>query len=357
MGGGPAGCAAAIVLARGGVSPLLIERAAGDRNVVCGGFLGWDALAALRRLGVDADALGAGRITRLRLISGRERVDAALPRPAAGLSRRALDRELMRLAVESGANALRGIGVKAADPAGHSVRLDDGKEIACEALLLATGKHELRGLARPLANRTDLAAGLRVSLPATATRQAALAGTIELHLFDGGYAGLLLQEDGTANLCFSVSRRRLSAAGSPKNLLTEIVAEAPILGERLEGQLPAELEAVAGVPYGWIAKSTGPGVFRLGDQAGVIASLAGDGIAIALTSGEGAARALLDGGPEAAHAWQGRFAARARRPIHVAEALRHAAERATPRNVLMQIIGFAPGLATAAAGLTRIGKG
>ncbi|HZF94101.1 MAG TPA: FAD-dependent monooxygenase, partial [Allosphingosinicella sp.] len=44
VGGGPAGAAAAIALARAGAAPELIERSAGPRDVVCGGFLGWDAL-------------------------------------------------------------------------------------------------------------------------------------------------------------------------------------------------------------------------------------------------------------------------------------------------------------------------
>ena len=76
-------------------------------------------------------------------------------------------------------------------------------------MFLATGKHELRGAAR----RDRRAAGLgRAARRACARRRrwrGALAGTIELHLYDGGYAGLLLQEDGAANLCLSVSRARM----------------------------------------------------------------------------------------------------------------------------------------------------
>jgi 2-polyprenyl-6-methoxyphenol hydroxylase-like FAD-dependent oxidoreductase len=44
IGGGPAGCAAALTLMRGGVRAELIERTAGEHDVVCGGFIGWDAL-------------------------------------------------------------------------------------------------------------------------------------------------------------------------------------------------------------------------------------------------------------------------------------------------------------------------
>jgi flavin-dependent dehydrogenase len=229
------------------------------------------------------------------------------------------------------------------------VRLDDGEEIEAGALILATGKHELRGLARPLEGRSEPpAAGLRAAIPATP----GLEGAIELHLFDEGYAGLLVQEDGTANLCLSVSRRRLAEAGSPEALIAALAREAPRLGDRI-GTVPESWEAVAGVPYGWRARRTEAGLYRIGDQAAVIASLAGDGIAIALTSGTAAAEDLLAG--EGAPAFQRRFAARARRPVAIAEALRHAAERPRRRAALLGLVATFPSLLPIAARLTRIG--
>ncbi len=347
VGGGPAGSAAAITLGRAGRAPELIERSAGPRDVVCGGFLGWDALAALKRLGVDPASLGARLITRLRLVAGERSSEAQLPAAAAGLSRRRLDEALLEAAVRAGADVRRGRAVRAAE--GRQVRLDDGEEVEAHALILATGKHELRGLARPLEGHRELpAAGLRAAIPATP----GLEGVIELHLFNEGYAGLLVQEDGMANLCLSVSRRRLAKAGSPEALVAELVREAPRLAARIGG-IPGNWEAVAGVPYGWRARRTEEGLYRIGDQAAVIASLAGDGIAIALTSGITSAEALLAGA--GATDFQRRFATRARRPVAVAEALRHAAERPRRRAALLGLVGALPGLLPIAARLTRIG--
>ncbi|HEY0324517.1 MAG TPA: FAD-dependent monooxygenase, partial [Allosphingosinicella sp.] len=141
VGGGPAGSATAMTLARGGAEVELIERQAGPHDVVCGGFLGWDALAALRRLGVDYEKLGARPIARLRLASGRRVVEARLPRMAAGLSRRRLDEALLGEAERSGAAISRGLAARSGDPADRTVRMEDGSEIRCGALFLATGKH------------------------------------------------------------------------------------------------------------------------------------------------------------------------------------------------------------------------
>ncbi|HEX8641931.1 MAG TPA: FAD-dependent monooxygenase [Allosphingosinicella sp.] len=350
VGGGPAGAAAAIALARSGTMPVVIERSESERDVVCGGFLGWDALAALRRLGVDPAALGARPIHRLRLIDGKRTIETDLPQAAAGLSRRRLDGTLLRRAEEAGASVLRGRAARALDEG--CVRLDDGEALTGDAIFLATGKHELRGAARELGGK-DGAVGLRTALAPSPALDGCLAGTIELHLFDRGYAGLLLQEDGSANFCLSIARSRLAEAGGPQALIADLIAEAPRLAARLD-RVPSQWEAVAGVPYGWRAREGEAGLFRLGDQAAVIASLVGDGIAIALNSGMAAASSYMGSGPGAAIAFQRDFSAQAARPVRLAEALRALAEHRGRRRLFMALARV-PGVTRAAARLTRIG--
>jgi flavin-dependent dehydrogenase len=352
VGGGPAGSAAAIALARAGVEAELVERSQGRHDTVCGGFLGWDALAALDRLGLDPAALGARPIRRLRLISAKREVEVPLPRPAAGLSRRLLDEALLEAAQRAGTSIRRGRTVRAADLAERRIRLDDEEALAGDALVLATGKHELRGAARPVDISTR-PLGLRTSLKPGAELAAALEGVIELHLHDGGYAGLLLQEDGRANLCLSASRDRLKDAGGIEPLVARLADELPAFAARLAGGEASGWSAVSGVPYGWRASGTVEGVYRVGDQAAVIASLAGDGIAIALESGIAAARAIA-GGISAAD-FQRDWAKRARRPVGLAEVLRLSAERKMAREAMMGLLGWFPSLAPLAARLTRIG--
>lgn len=348
VGGGPAGAAAAIGLARAGAMPVVIERSPGPRDVVCGGFLGWDALAHLRRFGLDPARLGARPIDRVRLVAGTRVVEADLPGEAAGLSRRTLDAALLQLAEDAGATVLRGRAVRAVE--GHWVRLDDGHEIEADSLFVATGKHELRGIARDLGDR-PVSVGLRAALASTPKLDQALAGTVELHLYDGGYAGLLVQEDGRVNLCLTVGQGRM--ADGRAAFLSALLTEAPLLAERIGG-LPKDWEAIAGVPYGWRAVATSPGIYRVGDQAAVIASFAGDGIAVALASGAGAAQACLHGDGKGARAWQAEFARRAARPLKVAEALRHMAEHRGERAAMMRLAKVG-GLAGLAARLSRIG--
>ena len=352
VGGGPAGSAAAIGLARAGMPPLLIERDAETRDALCGGFLSWATIARLAKLGVDPFALAAHRIDRVVLLHGPREAAADLPAPAAALSRRVLDTALLAGAEAAGARIERGIGARAFDDG--ALRLDDGGRIAGDALILATGKHELRGAARPRPDR-NAAIGLRWRLAPSPALTRLVAGRIELHLFRGGYAGLALQEDGGANLCLAVRPARLAEADNrPDSLLAQLAGEAPALAERVGAAAAVgPAQAIANIPYGWRATTGEPGLYRVGDQCGVIPSLAGEGMAIAIASGCAAADAIRRGAP--AIDFQPRFARRLHRPISLAAALWHAAEHPAGARALLAAVRTAPSLATLAARLTRIG--
>ena len=347
IGGGPAGSAVAITLARGAARPLLIERSEAPHATVCGAFLGWDALKGLHALGVDPWSLGARPIDRVRIVAGNRVVERPLPHRAAGLSRRGLDEALLEAATAAGTEVRRGVVARRVDDQG--VHLNDGSTLPAQALFLATGKHALRGLPRE-----GVSAGARVGLRVSIAPQPGLAGVIELHLLQGGYAGLLEQEDGGVNLCLSIDAARLAqAGGSPDRLAASLAREAPRLADRVD-RIEEAWSAVAAVPYGWRGTTTQPGCFRVGDQAAVIASLAGDGIAIALASGRAAATAWLEGGDAAAPGYQHAFAARAARPLRIAEMLRAGAERPAVAAPLLAIMHM-PGALGLAARLTRIG--
>ncbi len=355
VGGGPAGSAAAIGLARRGVATLLIERDAAPRDALCGGFLSWRTLATLAHLGIDAAALGARPIGRVRIVAAARTIEAALPGRAVGLSRLALDAALLAEAAAAGATIERGVAARAAEAG--KIRLDDDRIITPLALFLATGKHELRGLARPRdAAGDDPALGLRFRLTPTPSLTQTLDGMIELHLFDRGYAGLLLQEDGSANLCMAVHRSRLAEAeGRPQRLLERLAVESPGLAARLDAAAAVgPAQAVSQVPYGWRARRGEAGLFRLGDQAAVIPSLAGEGVGIALASGLLAAETFATHGAAGGDRYQRRLAARLRLPLAIAGALRGIAERPGSARPLLAIGRSAPWLLNPLARLTRI---
>jgi len=351
VGAGPAGCAAAIVLARGGAQPLLVDRDAEIGDALCGGFLSWRTAERLRGLGVDPEALGAHPVERLLLFGNGRPVEIALPKRAFGLSRKTLDTALRQRAVAEGARL-----------AIDTVRQIDGLHVAGRAhdwqaasLFLATGKHDVRGAARPRSAK-DPALGLRLRIKPSPGLARRLAGTIELHLFDGGYAGIVLQEDGSANVCLAVRKSLIGEAGAnPSHLLARLAASHPHFALRLEtGWRKARVDTIGSVPYGWSTQVTEPGVFRLGDQAAVIPSLAGEGIDIALASGIAAAEAWLAGGPEAARSYQLALRERVRGPLTWAGAAWGLAERPMVTRLALAAARFAPSLVGRLVEATRL---
>ncbi len=304
-GGGLAGAASACALAQAGQAVTLIERDHAPVDKICGEFLSIEAQESLAALGLDVAALGGHPIGRLRLIYGSAAVAVDLPFTGIGLTRKRLDAALLDHAQRAGVNILRGVAIKRVE-AGAALALDlaDGTRLEATTLLLATGKHELRGAARPVAAPGDLV-GFKMYFRLNPAARAQVADHIELFLFDRGYAGLQLVEGGVANLCLLVTRARLAAlGGSWVALLADLQRETPILAERLAGATPLLDQAltIARVPYGFIHRPTEADpaqLFRLGDQAGVIHSFTGDGMAIALHSAALAVAAITNGEPSA----------------------------------------------------------
>lgn len=349
LGAGPAGCAAAIELARGGAAPMLMDRDETVGDALCGGFMSWRTVATLHEFGLDPEMLGARRVTSLALFARQARSEANLPEPAWGLSRHALDMAMRDAAVGAGAaleiDRARGLS---------RGRIEGERQVwRSDAIFLATGKHDVRGESRPRRSG-DPALGLRLRIPEQGELEALIGDRIELHFFDGGYAGIVLQEDGSANVCLAVRKSMLAdAGGDPRALLDRLADTHTAFGDRMAfaaRDLP--VDTIGSVPYGWIARDTDPGLYRLGDQAAVIPSLAGEGMGIAVASGRDAARAWLAG--KAAPEWQRDFARRARRPVAMAGLVWNLAERPAFGRALIRLADGIPGIASLAMRLSRI---
>jgi len=354
IGGGPAGAAAAILLARAGREVILLERERGPHDKVCGEFISHEAATYLGDLGVDLTGLGAVAITGARLAGRRGQTRIALPFSAFSLSRRRLDEALLQLAQAAGADLRRGARARKLTHManGWAADLGEAGRASGGAAFLAVGKHDLKGLKRPDGLQSELV-GFKMHLSLAPAQAAALGGHVELMLFPGGYAGLEPIEDGLANLALLVRRSALSKGDAWPALLTRMRAACALLDERLEGAQtlwPRPL-AIAAIPYGHVQRSAA-GLWRLGDQAAVIPSFAGDGLAIALHSAHAAAGAYLAG--QSAETYQRRLARDLAPQVLGATLLSQAMVRPWGQAILTGLARLQPKLMTAAALGTRI---
>lgn len=318
IGGGPAGSAAALRLARAGVRACLVERSSDPHDKVCGEFVSGEAAADLRDLGLDPLGLGAIPIGHTAFADRRGRVsETVLPFPAYSLTRRVLDWALLDAAAQAGSDVRLGFGVSrlVRDGTGWSAIGSRGERASGRSVFVATGKHDLRDRPRPDGAHPGLV-GLKMHY---ATGRA-LPAHVALAPFRAGYAGLQPIGAGRFNLCLAVSAERVKAAGGPMALVGMLAREQPLIGAWLDGAEPLfdRMLAIGRVPYGFVRRSS-DGPFHLGDQAAVIPSLTGDGIAIALASAREAADGFLAG--EDGPAFQRRFARLAAPPVRRATIL------------------------------------
>ena len=294
VGAGPAGSAAATLLADRGRKVLLVEKDAFPRPKVCGEFLSADAVPSLERLGAREAVLGATeeRMTRgtLHLASGRA-VPFDLPEPAIGISRFRLDDLVARRARDAGAVVRFGARAVAAGLGGQDgfvvrvVERSAESSVETPAVSGAWGRWDAldRSLERGFLRGSRYFGWSRDYENAGR----ALEGEVRLYLFAGGYCGLSRVEGGAINLAGVVSEAAWKRAGGGWSGVL-------LAARRSNAALDAELSGLAAGPVGFLG--TGPvfftakppvenGILMAGDAAGVLDPFSGEGMAAALASG------------------------------------------------------------------------
>ena len=355
VGGGLAGSMLALELARAGRSAVVLERSKGPHDKVCGEFLSHEALLYLGRHNVDVHALGGVPLRLVRLVLSDATVEVPLPFAACSLTRRVLDEALLQRAAQTGAEVHRNSTVEALEQkqgAWHAT-LRDGRSAQAAHAFLATGKHDLRGWPRPQGTHRGLVA-FKQYFRLTPQQHAALGHAIELILFPGGYAGMQPVENGGANLCLVIDSYRLKEVGSNwAGLMSHLRRTSAHLAQRLQGAAPLLDTPLAAshIPYGHMQRTSNDGLWRVGDQAAVIPSFCGDGMAIALHSGTLAAQHFLDGASPAAY----------QRRLHAQLALRLSVATRLSQLIVAwpqaaQLVRPFPHLLTYIAAMTRIPK-
>lgn len=345
IGGGLAGAAVATRLAQHGRSPLLLEREAGAHHKICGEFLSVEAGRHLVALGFDPARLGGTRIDTMRFHAGRRTAATRLPFVATGVTRYGLDAALLDHAAAHGAEVQRGTLVRSRN---HARSFGPGP------LLLATGKHELRGEPRDTRGTIDGLIGFKQFFRTTPALARALAGAVEVTAFAGGYAGLQAVENYRLNLCLLVDRDRFKALGGSWDMLFAALLHEPGLARLADAEpLLAKPLTIAAVPYGFLARpDRADDLWRLGDQAAVIPSFCGDGMAMALHGGRLAAD-MLDGAATAFQ-FQSRLRRDVARQVGLATALQRFGTTAAGRFALVAGLAAVPAALATLARWTRV---
>jgi menaquinone-9 beta-reductase len=298
IGAGPGGCATAIAAARSGAQVLLLEAGRFPRQKVCGEFVSAESLGLLEVLLHESERaliLSAPRIAGSRVFADGAEIPAEINPPAASIARFDLDSALWRSAQQSGVTALENCAVKSIER-GPSASADDPqtfvvgvneKSFEARALVNATGRWSFLSSA---ATRAKVPGSRWIGVKAH-FYEADAPGSVDLYFFSGGYCGVqpvLAPKNGSGwliNACAMVQA----------NVATDL-AQVFCLHSALRHRSTSWTAAMQPV-------STSPLIFhqpepvrgdmlQVGDAATFVDPFIGDGISLALRSGNLAAQSL-----------------------------------------------------------------
>ena len=336
VGAGPAGSSAAIYLARKGYSVALLDKEQFPREKLCGDFLNPVNWPVLRDLEIDREVLAClhEKVTTFRFtsFSGEE---AEVPLPGSedgtlfglGVRRFDLDYVLLKKGESEGATHFQ------------ECRLNDLKREARSWLLRFDRAGVIEGLrARVLigADGRNSWVAHRLGLAYPGTMQGRSVGfqfrlkgsnrdtgKVEIHLFHGGYAGIVGLGGATVNLCLAIEKDRLRDRRPEQFLLDTCLPQNSRLEEVLNGARVSETRSTYPV-YFPPRRAFAEGVLLVGDAARVNEPVTGEGIYFALKSGELAARTIdqafrksdFSAAQLCSYEWECRSAFRLRRGIN-----------------------------------------
>jgi len=315
IGAGPGGSAAAYHLARHGIDVTMLERTRFPREKVCGDGLTPRGVAAVKRMGIDPNEPGFERVHGLRVHSRRDTIELPFPEltswPDFGVvrTRHDLDAMLAERAVKAGARLVE--ATEAVAPildegwvVGSTVRpagsRDDGEVRQVRARFVIAADGAASRFAVPAGVVRDDGRPLGIAARRYYRTEYHPGPWLEswLDLWEGdlllpGYGWLFPVAGGTVNLGAGllntfrdfkeVSAQRLFDAFAAMLPDTYGIAEETAEGRLLSGPLPMSFNRTP---------QAVPGMLLVGDAAGAVNPMNGEGIAYAMETAEIAAELI-----------------------------------------------------------------
>jgi len=288
VGAGPAGSTAAYRLAAAGASVVLLDRARFPRDKPCGGGL---TMRGVRLLPFSVDSVVEEVVDRLilRLRYGRP-AEVKSPEPVILMTQRTrLDAYLAERAAAVGADLREGARVRAATQEGDGVEvvLEGGERLRALTLVGADGANGASRQAVGGAIEHSLAVALEGNVPYSSYDASPYRGRalLEVGVVPGGY-GWVFPKGDHANVGVGGWMSQGPLLRRHLDRLCRVHGVAPERVQHVRGwRLPVRR---AGVP---VARGR---ALLVGDAAGLVDPLSGDGIFEAFTSSKLASEAVLD---------------------------------------------------------------
>ncbi|MAP53827.1 NAD(P)/FAD-dependent oxidoreductase [Altibacter sp.] len=281
IGGGLAGLTAALHLSRTGRQVLVIEKYGYPHHKVCGEYISNEVLPYLNRLGIDPFAIEAKSISKFQISTKNgHTLETELPQGGFGISRFAFDALLYEHVLKQATVAFDTVENLSFDDNVFDVRTQNGNAYKASFVLGAFGKRSnLDGLLdRPFMKQKSPWLAVKAHY-----NYAFPEDTVALHNFEGGYCGLSMTETNVVNACYLTTFRSFKRFKTIPDFQKEVMSENPHIKKFFtEAELVFEKPlAISQISF----QSKQPvenHIFMIGDSAGLIHPLCGNGMAMAI---------------------------------------------------------------------------
>ncbi len=282
VGGGLAGLSLSIQLAKLNHKILLLEKKSYPYHKVCGEYLSAESENYLARLGLDLSSMNLPRIQRLLLTSPKgNSMYSELDLGGIGISRFKLDYELYKIATASGVTVLENTTVTNFQEISNQYIVDTHSgQFFGKYVCASFGKHAFGNFYKPQSESENWV-GVKYHIQLENPQD-----LIALHNFKGGYCGISSIENNQCCLCYLVKASTLKKYQHQiPRLEKEVLRKNPYLDEIFSKAsfLFNKPLTISNVKFS-VKKPVYENIFYLGDSAGSIAPLSGNGMSIALRS-------------------------------------------------------------------------
>lgn len=296
LGGGVAGLSLAILLAQSDQKVILFEKEQFPFHKVCGEYISNESIPFLTSLGLNFNKQALPTMDKLLLTSPAGiSIRCPLSIGGTGLSRYELDHQLYTLAVNLGVDIRTKTKVELVKFTTNLFEVSTANaRFYARTAIGAFGKNanidvQLKRTFRATKNRNHYIA-VKHHLYADFFDRT----QVEMHNFSGGYCGLSAIENNKVNMSYISQVQNLKKAGSIPQLEKTILAQNPHLKKYIEqGTFIFEKPLTISHLYFGMKDTTSDHLLLLGDAAGNIAPLSGNGMSMALQSAKLAYECLL----------------------------------------------------------------
>jgi flavin-dependent dehydrogenase len=281
IGGGLAGLSLAIQLAEKGYHVVVMEKNRYPFHKVCGEYMSMESKAFLENLGLDLSAMDLPLIDTL-VISAHDgcKITAPLESGGFGISRHLLDHALAGIAKAKGVELMENTRVLRMQPVNGIYQIETSdKPVSAKIVCGSYGKITPSFVSRSGKHRAGKYIAVKYHIKTRLPDK-----HIELHNFKDGYCGISRVENDTYCLCYLTTVRNLKEnSNSIKALEKNVLMRNPHLASIFREAEFLFQQPLAISQIGFDRKYTfHQDLFLLGDAAGAIAPLCGNGMSMAI---------------------------------------------------------------------------